>query len=83
MNQRLTIINYYLKISSIFYQIFITYLFVPFLMLSTQSLIISFNQNDSIYNITFTTFSIFLTIIILMVNLLLNRETIDLKVNRF
>ncbi|CAD8173693.1 unnamed protein product [Paramecium pentaurelia] len=83
MNQRLTIINYYLKISSIFYQIFITYLFVPFLVLSTQSLIISFNQNDSIYNITFTTFSIFLTIIILMVNLLLNRETIDLKVNRF
>ncbi|CAD8174419.1 unnamed protein product [Paramecium octaurelia] len=80
---RLTITNYYFKISSIFYQIFITYLFVPFLMLCTQSLIVSLNQNHSIYYITFIVFSILLTLINLITNLLLTRETIDLKVNRF
>ncbi|CAD8066521.1 unnamed protein product [Paramecium sonneborni] len=80
---KFTIVNYYLKFSSIFFQIFLTYLFVPFMILSTQSIIIAISFNKSIFNVILSSFSLLLTFIILIINLLLNRETIDLKVNRF
>ncbi|CAK64015.1 unnamed protein product (macronuclear) [Paramecium tetraurelia] len=80
---KLTIVNFYIKISSIFFQTFVTYLYVPFTVLCTQTLLITLSQNQSIFHLIFATFSLLLTFIILIINLVLNRETIDLKVNRF
>ncbi|CAD8072172.1 unnamed protein product [Paramecium sonneborni] len=80
---KLTIVNCYLKFSSMLFQIFLTYLFIPFMILCAQSIIMTLNQNKSIFNIIFTSFSLVLTIFIAIINIMLNRETIDLKVNRF